>query len=276
MNSKNSILLVDPAFDTNTAQTCSLLIKVTADNFSYAIIDHAENQLKVLYDQQECENPAKDLFDRLASDPHLSISFDHVKAAVYTQNSLAVPNDLYNIQQSNDYGKYFATALSNKLHTQQAGNFNFTSVFSLDSELEESLSTKFPGCKFYNHVSPLLELTRDTSENALVLDFTVGSVNVIYLENRKFIFQNYFEIEDAEEFNYYLLFMINQLNIDTTTTGIYVSGVIHEEDALAKVITKYFNHISFTSPINTNLNQQIIEDMPANYYSSLLALNVCE
>ncbi|RZK82005.1 MAG: DUF3822 family protein [Pedobacter sp.] len=276
MNSKNSILLVDPAFDPNTTDACRLLIKLSADNFSYAIIDVASNQLKVLYDQQECENPSLDLADKLDSDEYLALSFQEVKASIFTLNTLLVPNDLYDSQQLTDYGKYFTVQQSNILHVQSDADYNLTSVFNLATFIEKKLTNKFSNCKFYNHISPLLALAKNTSDKTIFLDFTVGSVNAAYLENGNLIFQNYFEISNAEEFNYYLLFMVNQLNIEAAVASISVSGVIHEGDKIYQIIGKYFTSISFAIPVNQTLEKQITNDLPANYYSSLLAIDICE
>ena len=65
MNTKNSILLIDPAFDTNTAVNCSLLVKIGIDTFSYAILDKETNKIIAVFDEQECEDVSKTLSERL-------------------------------------------------------------------------------------------------------------------------------------------------------------------------------------------------------------------
>ncbi|WP_449437708.1 DUF3822 family protein [Pedobacter steynii] len=275
MNSKNSILLVDPEFDPNTATNCNLLIKITADSFSYAIIDKSSNQLKAVYDQQECQNVSKQLSEKLRTDSYLSLPFKEIKASVHTENSIAIPNDLFNEQSLNDYAKFFTEEQSNNLYTQPSANFGFTSIFTLNKFIEESLNISLSNCRLFDHAAPVLELSKNNDNLSLTLDFTVGSFNAIYTDGGKLIFQNYFQIENTEEFNYYLLFIINQLNIDALNTNIHLSGIINEGDGQYKCIEKYFKAINFTSTTGNEADNKILDDMPAHYYSSLLALDQC-
>lgn len=275
MNSKNSILLVDPEFDPNTGADCNLLIKITADSFSYAIIDKSSNQLKAVYDEQECQNVGKELAEKLRTDSYLSLPFKEIKVSVHTENSIAIPNDLFDEQHLNDYAKFFTEVQSNNLYTQPFANFGFTSIFTLSKFIDETLSVSLANCRLFDHAAPVLALSGDNEKLSLILDFTVGSFNVIYTDGDKLIFQNYFQIENSEEFNYYLLFIINQLNIDTLKTDIHLTGIINEGDGQYKCVEKYFKTINFIATASNEVNNKILDDMPAHYYSSLLALDKC-
>ncbi|HKG07724.1 MAG TPA: DUF3822 family protein [Pedobacter sp.] len=275
MNSKNSILLVDPEFDPNTAADCSLLIKITADSLSYAIVDKSCNQLKAVYDQQECRNAGRELANRLKNDSYLNLPFKEIKASVFTENSIAVPDELFDPQDLNKYARYFVEAQSSNLYLQPVGRFGFTTIFNISTAIEESLDT-LNSCKRYDHSAALLSVGRERETTSLNLDFTVGSVNVSYINNEQLIFQKYYQIENSEEFNYYLLLIISQLKINLAKTTLYLSGIIHQNDSNHQCITKYFNTVHFAPAVENNMDSRILDDMPAHYYSSLLALDQCE
>jgi len=276
MNSKNSILLVDPDFDVSSADNCDLLIKITADNFSYAIIDGSENRLVVLYDQQECKNVAAALNDVLSDDQHLAIPFKTVKASVYTQNSIAIPNEFFDAENLNTYAKFFSKEQSEQLHLQNLAGQDFTTIFNLDDTMEALLKSTFGISKIYDHMAPLLVLSSILPEKHLILDFTVGTFTAVLTEAGKLIFENCYETEDAEEFKYYLLLMIQQLEIDTKETKISVSGIIHEGDKKFDALNHYFSEIVFNTTNANKLDNRILDNMPSQYYSSLLALQLCE
>ncbi|MHA4896178.1 DUF3822 family protein [Pedobacter sp. PWIIR3] len=275
MNSKNSILLVDPEFDPATASGCSLLIKVTADNYSYAILDKSDSKLKALYDQQESKNPIDDLAQRLKSDNYLSIAFQDVKASVYTQNTVAIPEELFEEQNLDQYAKFFTTTQSEKLHSQKLDSFGFTSIFNLENKAENILAESFQGCKIFDHSAPLLSLVKNQQVRILLLDFTVGFFNATYTVEEKLQFQHSFEISNDDEFNYYLLLMIKQLSIDSKSTNVMVSGIIHDHDKRFEILSKYFNQVEFNIPHPGDLNIDLLEDMPNHYYSTLLAVDLC-
>ncbi|RZK27000.1 MAG: DUF3822 family protein [Flavobacterium sp.] len=276
MNSKNSIILVDPDFDVDSADNCDLLIKVTADNFSYAIIDGSKNRLMVLYDHQECKNILDALSAVLNEDPYFSIPFRTIKASVFTPNTIAIPNEFFDSENLNIYAKFFGMVHSEQLHLQNLKGQEFTSIFNLDHAMEELLITKFGISKIFDHTAPLIALSNFITEKHLTLDFTAGTFYAVLTDCGKLIFQNCYETEDAEEFNYYLLLIIHRLAIDPQLTKISVSGIIHEDDKKFEVIKKYFSKIDFHTPNAEKLDNNILDNMPNQYYSSLLALRLCE
>jgi hypothetical protein len=274
-NSKNSILLVDPEFDPNTAADCNLLLKITADSFSYAVIDKNSRQLKAVFDQQECEDTAAVLGSALKKDSYLQLSFREIKVSVYTPNTIAVPNELFNGNDLNSYMNFFAEATSTHLYTSPFEQFGFTSVFNLEQFIEETLSTSLAGAARYEHNAPLLSLGSAAEGTALLLDFTAGSFSALLLENHKMIFQNNFQVETPEEFNYYLLLLVRELKLVPSRSTVLLSGIINQGDRYYNCLDKYFDNIRFNLPPADDIDHAILDDMPAHYYSSLLALDLC-
>lgn len=276
MDNKNSILLVDPEFDLNTAADCDLLLKITPDSLSYAIIDKSCRKLKAVYDEQECKNVSATLAAQLKNDVYLSLPFNEIKAAVYTENTINIPEEWYDPTQLAQYAVFFPDAPSNILYTRPFIIYGFTNIFSLQKFTEELLLSALKDCRLYTQNAPVLALASQNDETVLLLDFTATSFNALYTIGEKLIFQNNYQIDNAEEFNYYLLLMISQININTSITEVHLSGIVHIGDDNYQCIEKYFNRISFNLPPTKEIDYTILEDMPAHYYSSLLALDLCE
>jgi hypothetical protein len=274
-NSKNSILLVDPDFDPNTASDCNLLLKITADSFSYAVIDKNSRQLKAVFDQQECDDAGAELASAIRKDNYLSLPFREIKVSVYTPNTIAVPSSLFNKNELNSYANFFAEASSSNLYARPFAKFGFTSVFNIEQLIEETLDKSLASAARYEHHTPLLALGSKLEGISLLLDFTAGSFNVLLLENRKMIFQNSFQIDTSEEFNYYLLLLIQELKLSPSCTTVLLSGVIHQDDGCYNCLSKYFTDLRFNLPPADQFEHDILDDMPAHYYSSLLALDLC-
>lgn len=273
MNKSNSILLIDPSFDPAAAPNCTLLVKVGLDSFSYAIIDKETNAVSAVFDEQECKSGALKFAERLKTDSYLTLAYQDVKVAIHTPNMINIPNDLFREEELSAHAQFFATPHSENVYAHTQSYFGFTTIFSLPTPTEELLHN-FKGKKFQS-TAGLLSLAEDKEETTLILDFTVTSFTALYLKNKQVIFQQCYEIENMEEFNYYLLLMVNQLQISTQDTKVHLSGIVHEGDETYNCIQKYFNHIEFISALK-ELNQQVLNDMPFHYYSSLLALDQCE
>lgn len=275
MNNQNSILLIDSAFDSDLSIHCNLLVKISPDNFSYAIIHQDDNKVIAVFDEQECENGIKQLANRLKSDPYLAFTYNEVKVAVYTTNSIFVPAAFEDHQSENLHLSFFTQAPTTSLYRTKHPVFGFTTIFSLTQFTEDLLQQSLTASKKFQHSASLLKLAETITNAAILLDFTVGTVNILYVKDKKVVFQQYYEIENVEEFNYYLLLIINQLNILAKETTVYVSGIIDETDEKYDLLQKSFEAVSFLNPNQALLNQDVLSDMPAHYYTTLLALDQC-
>ena len=271
---KNSILLLDPEFDPIMAPQCNLLLKITNDSFSYAIINQDSKNLEAIYDEQDCGNITNTLKTKLKNDPYLNYSYNAVKIAVSTGNCITIPNELYTAKDLITYTNFFSGDISKTLHIKNNVAFDFTSIFNLQQKLENDLDNHFKITSKQEQSMPVLNMA-EAIENGLLFDFTSLSFTVIQIINNKLVFKNNFEIENGNEFNYYLLLLLKELQIDFKQTPVYLSGIINENDQNYKILQKYFDQIQFNLPQNKEINCSILEDMPAYYYSSLLAIDLC-
>lgn len=275
MNNQNSILLIDAAFDSNLSMHCNLLVKVNPDSFSYAIIHKEHNKVIAVFDEQECENGIQSLASRLKSDPYLAFTYREVKIAIYTENSIFVPDALTDPENLNLHVSFFAQVPNVNLYTYKHPHFGFTTIFSLSKLTDDLLQQSLVNCKKYQHSTSLLKLAENIPSSSILLDFTVGTVNVLYIKDKQVIFQQYYEIENVEEFNYYLLLMMKQLNMITDETSVEISGIIDEMDEKYKLLQQYFKTIQFLNLSDKEMNQEVLSDMPTHYYTTLLALDQC-
>ena len=275
MSNHNSILLIDPAFDPEVAPSCCLLVKIGLDHLSYAIINKESNRIHVVFDEQECENVGKKFSDRLASDSHLSLPYREVKIAVATENKIDVPLALYQEEDSSAYSQFFPAPHTGNLYAYAQRHFGLVTLFTLPNAIDQLLTHEFAKSKNLHATAGLLSIAERVGPNAFIFDFSALSFTVIYVLNGKLIFQQSYEIENISEFNYFLLLIINQLNIVAREVTVYLSGIIHQGDSRYECLTKYFETLRFIM-IDQRINQEVLEDMPAHYYSSLLALDQCE
>ncbi|MFW0718772.1 DUF3822 family protein [Pedobacter sp. N23S346] len=267
--SNNSLLLVDPDFKADTSVNCQLLLKITNDSFSYAVVDQHSEQIKVIFDKQGCTDLDRDLQSAFESDRYLSQSYGAVKAAVHTSNFIFIPDEWFNPDDLSLYSKFLGS--DEKLYTKNHNQLGFNTVFSLNEKLKEKLPEN---TIFYPQSSPLIALFNHLSGDSLLIDFTASSFNVLFIKDQKINFQNHYEAENAEEFNYFLLLIMEQLAL-TEAVPVYLQGIINEDDDYYNTLLKYFNNLYFFLPAEKQ-NGELLADMPKHYFSGLLALRLCE
>lgn len=267
--SNNSLLLVDPSFKTEATVNCHLLLKITNDSFSYAIIDKDTDQINVIFEKQGCENMEQDLKSVFETDPYLSLKYQTIKAAVHTSNFIFIPDEWFDADNLSVYSKFLGS--DGKVYTKHHDELGFNTLFSLSEKVEAKLPES---TIVYPQSSPLLALFSHLSGDSLLIDFTASSFNVLFVKDKKINFQNHYEAENAEEFNYFLLLIIEQLGL-TESVPVYLQGIINEDDDYYNTLLKYFNNLYFFLPAG-NQNSELLADMPKHYFSGLLALDLCE
>lgn len=266
--SKNSLLLVDPGFKADASANCHLLLKITNDSISYAIINKDSDEINVIFDKQGCEDIEQDLKNIFETASHLSLPYRAIKAAIHTTNFIFIPDEWFDAGNLAVYSNFMHT--EGKIHIKHHSNLGFNTLFSLDLGIEEKLPES---TIFYPQSSPLLALSSHLSADALLIDFTASSFNILLMKDNKINFQNHYQSETAEEFNYFLLLIIEQLGLDESI-NIYLQGIINEDDDYYNTLLKYFNNLYFFLPAGKN--SELLADMPQHYFSGLLALDLCE
>ena len=273
MNNK-SILLIDPEFDPKRSEELNLVVKIGADSFSYAIIDEEKKLVYAVYDEQECEDGAQTLNAKLKADAYLTLPYQTVKVAVHTTNSVLVPNELFEAENVALQTNHFTNSDSNNIYAQPAENSGVTTVFSLEKDLENTINTQWPQSMKLVENAGLMNLVNSVSSDTLIIDFTVGAFDIVYTKERQLIFQQHYQFDDVEEFTYYLMLIVSQLQIDTTTTQVRVCGIISIGDEKWNRLKQYFSTVDCLE-LHTELNTTILDDMPTHYYTSLLSLYAC-
>lgn len=256
------------------AKSCALLIKAAADSFSYAIVNKATKKVIAVFDEQECDGAQK-LASYLKIDNHLSLPYQEIKLAFFTENYISVPNALFNENDLGIHTQFFIAPHTNNLYTQKQDHFEFVNLFTLGKIADETSLNYFADGKKYIAHAGLVKIAENIKKNALIIDFSNHGLQVIYVANEKLVFQQNYQISTTEELNYFLLLMMDELNIDCENTKILLCGIIHQEDNNYHCLQKYFSNISFLT-LENELDLEVINDLPFHYYSSLLALSLCE
>jgi hypothetical protein len=271
---KNSILLIDPNFEPNHSSNLTLLIKIGIDTFSYSIADEDRKLLYAVYDEQECEDGMEKFKERLATDAYLKLHYKLVKAAIYTPNLVFVPKAIFDEKQVNLYTQFFVDTDLKKIYIQSSEQQQFNYVFGIPSTFEDLISATWENVSLLPHEAGLLENVAESNHNQLIIDFTVGSFQLLYLKDKQLNFAQHYQFDGIDELTYYLLLIISQLGINTKQMSLKVCGIIHQGDDKWNLLAQHFNNIDLLV-ITNSIDANILDDMPVHYYTSLLALQQC-
>lgn len=110
----------------------------------------------------------------------------------------------------------------------------------------------------------------------LFLNILDGFIEIGIKENNKFLFYNVFNFDTNEDILYYLLFTMEQFNLNPLLVKLTVACHLPVTDELINNIKKYIKNLNFCiADKEIHLNEEISK-LPQHYYFTLLNQHLCE
>ncbi|MBO3117757.1 DUF3822 family protein [Winogradskyella sp. DF17] len=252
-----------------------LSIQVNLNGLSFCILNRSQNSIEYLNSLSfERKLSPLDVLNRLktelSSNTVFSDDFDDI--LVIHQNELAtlVPADLYNEAYKADYLKFNSKILRSDFITHDTIAINKSvNIYVPYVNINNYIFDTF-GEFVYKHASSVLidyVLQKEVSNlnsNSVYINVNPNAIECAVVDKSQLHLYNYFEYQTKEDFIYYILFIFEQLNLDTETIPIKLSGTIAKNDELYSIIYKYVRHVDFVDddygfnfPEVINANQRL-------------------
>lgn len=279
MNDFGTLHLKDEKFNPAQSREMELLIKITPKRISYAIVSDRENSLLLLYDAPIAQSVEDDLSDLLINNDYLRLPFAKIKASVQTLNFTFIPLQYYTRDNMSGYEQIIQASDDTKTFVSTINAESVNCVIALEMNTIAPLIGAFSLLRLLSQAEPLIQgglKVKSALRDKLVLQFNEDSFEVYAHIADKFVLYNLYAFENAEDFNYYLILVMQQLAIDADKTSIILAGDITTEDANYKRIEKYFSNISFADSSEFTTFSTHFNSIPKHKYFSLISLLLCE
>ncbi len=273
----------DQSFEGRTEEL-SLFIQASKSTLYFAYF-HSGNKQFVGLEEREFSNQynwhqlSEELL-RISKEEGLDAKFKSVSFALIDPLYTLVPSALYEAAKIDSYLElnhsmgeqsglscygYEVTALSTYI------------VYALPDILKHSLEGIFPKIDFTHHTAPLLEAFALNSKkgNELELHVSRDSFDIIYSKDGKLQLLNTFAYHTAEDFIYYLLYVMEQLEVDRNHIELRISGEIEERSALFETLYKYIRHPQLIYRNDAVNYSQSLNQIPLHKYRNLFNQYLC-
>jgi hypothetical protein len=194
----------------------------------------------------------KTLKATLSTNPVFSDDFSAVQLIHHNELSALVPKKLYAESNHADYLKFSSKILRTDFIASDVISSNdIINVYVPYVNINNYIFETF-GAFTYKHASTLfidavLSQTLAIETPKVYIDITADTMLFLALKNGQILLYNHFEFNTPEDFLYYILFTLEQLQLDTETTHLYFSGAINEGDDLYTLAYTYIRHLHFNN-----------------------------
>ena len=164
-----------------------------------------------------------------------------------------VPKPLFNKEELPNYLKFNAKMMANDLVVyDELDNHELVNVYIPYANVNNYIFELFGEFTFKHSgsvlVSSLLDHTSSSASNYCYVQIAEREMEIVVVSEKKLLFYNYFEYKTKEDFLYYLLFSLEQLNLDREHIQLRLFGQIDEDDDLFQLCHTYVSNVSVFVP----------------------------
>ncbi|MEJ6979398.1 DUF3822 family protein [Pedobacter sp. P351] len=278
MNDFGIVHLKDEKFDTSQGDM-QLLIKITPRRISYAIIDARDNSLVVLHDSPISDSIENSLNDLSRDNEDFQLTFTAVKASVHTPNFTLIPTKYFTFDNMPEYEKLMQANGKSKTFISSINSDTIKCIKALNVQTTTPIINTLSGVRLFSQIEPLVEMglkMGDTNPNKLLLQFGVDFFEACLISDEKLILYNLYQIKNTDDFNYYLLMIMEQLSINNKNTSVILAGNIEHGDESHSRVAKYFGDVRFADCTEIIKFSNVFDQSSKHRHLSLLGLLLCE
>ncbi|MEI6864914.1 DUF3822 family protein [Flavicella sp.] len=257
-----------------------LSIQINLDGFSFCIYSLSEKK-PIVFQRFNFEEKASTPERHLAQieniffeNEFLKESFERVTIIHQNELSSLVPTELFDKNHLKDYIKNSVKTLPiDYLSYDNIDSINATTVYIPFVNINNFFLNYYGSFEYYHSFTQLaILLTKEdltNSNDKIFVHVNQNSFELLAFKKNKLQVINKFDFLTAEDFIYYVLFVVEQLSFDCETLNLILLGDIQKESELFAIIYKYIRNIKFY----TNTIKRPIEFNEIPKHSNFILLN---
>ena len=241
-----------------------LSIQFSLDGFSFCTTNtHNEVIEFSSYSFSKTKNSPELILEKLQDifKKEKSLQYDFETVTVIHQNNLntLVPNEYFKKDALKSYLKYSIKTIASDLITFDELDFmNSKNVYVPYVNINNFLFQNFGEFEYKHYSSVMLEklFSIATNDICCYIHVSKSTFDIVIIKNSNLQFFNIFEYKTKEDFMYYVLFTLEQLDLSTEETLVSILGDMEEDSDLFRLMYTYIRNIDFLSSKNPVFNNQ--------------------
>ncbi|WP_207430994.1 DUF3822 family protein [Sabulibacter ruber] len=251
--------VLDDAFTPEQSTSAHLYISFGAHRIRIGVLDAQRNKFVALEDY-EAERPATveqaitALQDLSSATPLLQErKWQQIRVGVKNQQFTLIPETLFDLNAREEYLKLNAVVEPEVelVHHHEHPRLELVNVFTVPTVLQSWLTTQFQGSpmEFVHQTSALMEgflhMAERSSRPQLYVYVDKNYVTLVVLQGLKLEFCNSFYFTTAEDFIYYVLFVLQEKKMNPDQDKVMVWGELLLDSVLHEMLRRYIRHVQF-------------------------------
>ncbi|MBR1626630.1 MAG: DUF3822 family protein [Bacteroidales bacterium] len=201
-------------------------------------------------------------------------NFKKTRIVCPTDRNVWIPYKLYDNTKNKEYLKTVTpvhssdTVISNVCDKLDAVN-----IFAYSLQQYSGLKIVMPKAQFVCPSFVEVEYAFDASslmQNTLVLNKRAGSCDFVIFKGSSFTISNSFTYQTPEDLVYFILYTLQQLEINTSEVNLMITGDEYEQSEL-NILRRYIKNVSYANPSENIIVPNEFGDLDLQKYFLVIA-----
>lgn len=177
---------------------------------------------------------------------YLNQSYEKVFVSILDERFSLVPSEIF--YKVNDIAHWISynTKVGEKdeLYFEIIPNLSTHICYAFSPAIVSALINKFTEVTIKNASKVFLKsISKDNEGRKLFVVKHLSEMQISVLNDKKLEYYNFFSYKDKDEFMYYLLNAIKQLDLDPLTIEVYYFGDMKQDELLLKMMMNFIMHV---------------------------------
>jgi hypothetical protein len=185
----------------------------------------------------------------LAGYPWLLAPFRQIRAGYDGMRATLVPAALFDPGEKENYMNFnFTPGPGEQVLYDHLQSMDACQLFTIPADILGTVKKHFPGTRIVHMASVLIETIRINYKNRIssprvFLHLRGRICDIMIFDGRQLNYFNSFAIQGPEDVTYYLIFVMEQLNLNPETVPLVLLGGVAEEPGLDELLARYVRHV---------------------------------
>ncbi len=249
---------INSSKDLNSNKRLSVQLSLTGLSFLLETANEPSILKTVVFDSEL--NPSQVLQEVLASfkgEPFLQTAVKEVRLIYHNKEFALVPDKVFDPNNLSEYLKYNARLLANDfLDFDSIQSLELSNVYVPYTNINNFFFDTYGDFTFEHSISVYLRATQDLNKpdqgEVVYIEKQENDLILTAYKDNQLQLANVFTYSCKEDFLYYLLFTLEQLDFNPDSILLYLTGGIEKGDAYYELIYTYIRYVECTQEHSEN------------------------
>lgn len=151
-------------------------------------------------------------------------------------------------------------------------------IYTIEEDLKSTCDKLFPQHQIKHHITVLGKLFLNAEEflkEDVFLHISQGTITIIVKQQQRILLANHYQAQTNEDVLYYILFIIEQFQLNPFSTQLSIAANFPANDELLSLIKKYIKNVRLVSG-NKYINWEQLKGMPQHFNFTSVNRLFCE